>query len=563
MKSTLIKLSAALLAASMLFTGCGGGTDALAGQTDKPTETTQTPAEPVKVENGKVTTPNGTVINLESKPIVDEPITINIACIRGSSMSVPYSEMPVIKDFEEQTGVHIEWNEIDGSAKDEKINLLFSSNDLPDAFYGGGILSDAQVSMFAQTGALVPLNDLIDNYAPGIKAFMDSREDYKKAVSDKDGKIYGLAALIEEDRNYASQHLFINKTWLDNLGLPVPTTTEELYTTLKAFKEKDPNGNGKQDEIPFSLSEKFFGLHTLFGSFGLPDRGSSWDTLSHLSIKDGKVIYNAIQPEYKEAIKYFNRLYTEGLLDPEIFTQDKAQLKAKGNDPAVILGMTLAFWPDDVLAKDIQDQYIHLMPVKGPNGDQLLARDSTPPAGLSRNSFMITSANENPEVTMRLLDVLCEAENSLAALHGERGVAWDYTDEAAGTYQTWNDKAPDGMTYDQFRHTLAPASAAFYLIPKELADKRVLDPMNADQEARYQEYIPYLQPEDEVMPELYLSSDDQNQISAFGTDIKNYVDQMRAKWITEGGIDEEWDTYVEKVNSLGVSDMTDIYQQYI
>lgn len=490
-------------------------------------------------------------LNLEGLPIVEKQVTLKVAATRGSNMVVPYSDMPVLKEFEEKTNVKIQWEEIDSSAKAEKINLMFSSNTLPDVFYGG-MLTDEQLVKFAQTGAIMPLNDLIDKYAPNLKAFMDSRPDYVQNITLPDGNIYSLAGLIEEERNISTQNMFINKKWLDNLGLEVPTTSDELYEVLKAFKTKDPNGNGKADEIPFSVTEKFYSIHTMFGMFGLPDR------TSHLSVKDGKVIYTAIEPEYKEGIKYFNKLYTEGLLDSEMFVQDLSKLKAKGHNADNILGMTILFWPDDAIPRDRQDEYIHLQPLKGPNGDQLVARNTVAP-GLGRNAFTITSKCENPELAIRWADEWCKEINALQALNGTQDEAWGYLDK--GKWETYNNRElPEGMTYDQYRHTQSPGASSFYFIPKDLADKRVLDPMNQAQHERYLAYMPYVEPAENILPPLYLSPEDQNEISALSQDIKNYVEQKRAKWITEDGIDKEWDEYIGAVEKLNVNRLLEIYQ---
>lgn len=529
----------AVMVCSMLLAGCSGGQ--AGSQTASAGGSKQTEQGTASAED----------INLEGLPIVEEPVTLKVVSSRGANMVVPYNEMPVLKTFEEQTNVKVEWEEVDSTAMAEKVNLMFSSNTLPDVFYGP-VLTDAQLVKFSQTGAIKPLNDLIDKYAPNLKAFMESRPDYVKNITLPDGNIYSIAGLIEEERNISSQNMFINKKWLDNLGLEIPTTSDELYEVLTAFKTQDPNGNGKQDEIPFSVSEKFFSIHTMFGMFGLPDR------TSHLSVKDGKVIYTATQPEYKEAIKYFNKLYSEGLLDSEMFVQDLSKLKAKGHNPDNILGMTILFWPDDAIPKDRQEDYVHLLPLKGPNGDQFVARNTTAP-GLVKNAFTITSNCKNPEVAMRWIDEWAKEQNSLNALNGSENDAWGYT--ADGGWETYNNKEmPEGMTYDQYRHTQTPGSASFFFIPKDLADKRALDSMNQAQHDRYLAYIPYLEPEENILPPLYFSAEDQNEISALSQDLKNYVEQKRAQWITEGGIDKEWDDYVAAVQKLNVDRLLELHQ---
>ena len=112
----------------------------------------------------------------------------------------------------------------------------------------------------------------------------------------------------------------IYQPWLDALNLEMPETTEELYNVLVAFKTQDPNGNGEADEIPMSLLYGQGGLRLLANFFGLPLDSS----VNNCDIdENGNVYFLANTENYKEYLKYFNRLYAEGLLDSETFTQNQ------------------------------------------------------------------------------------------------------------------------------------------------------------------------------------------------------------------------------------------------
>ena len=115
---------------------------------------------------------------------------------------------------------------------DEKKGLLFAG-ELPDAFYGQGILTDVDVIKYASQGILIPLEDMIEEYCPNISKLLEN-EEYRKALTAPDGHIYCLPSLTELSPK-THEKLFINKTWLDQLGLPLPTTLEEFEETLKAL----------------------------------------------------------------------------------------------------------------------------------------------------------------------------------------------------------------------------------------------------------------------------------------------------------------------------------------
>jgi hypothetical protein len=118
---------------------------------------------------------------------------------------------------------------------------------------------------------------------------------------------------------------YINQKWLQAVGKDMPTTTDELIEVLRAFRDEDPNGNGEKDEIPWS-GDNFNGYLGLFaGWFGMPCPKSNF------TMVDGKLTFAANTESFKSAMKFFRQLNDEELLDPEFFTQDNAQWKAKGN----------------------------------------------------------------------------------------------------------------------------------------------------------------------------------------------------------------------------------------
>ncbi|MGV2788079.1 ABC transporter substrate-binding protein, partial [Clostridium perfringens] len=133
--------------------------------------------------------------------------------------------------------------------------------------------SDYELVNYGTDGTILPLEDLIDQYAPNLKALLDRRPDIKSSITAPDGHIYGLPSW--EENNLGTNPFFhvINKKWLDKLGLKMPQTLDEYTEALAAFKTQDPNGNGKADEIPLSFMHMQWCMDIagIFGAFGLPD----------------------------------------------------------------------------------------------------------------------------------------------------------------------------------------------------------------------------------------------------------------------------------------------------
>jgi putative aldouronate transport system substrate-binding protein len=178
---------------------------------------------------------------------------------------------------------------------------------------------------------------------PNLKAYMAKNPGLKGMMTAIDGKIYGLPNINECYHCGYCEKMWINKDWLDKLGLKVPTTTDEFYAVLKAFRDKDPNGNDKKDEIPYMgcASDSWQGDSFLMNAFVL-DTGDQYtfgktEIRTYYDVKTGKVMSIYDRPEYKEGLKYIKRLYSEGLVYSGSFTQKLDQFKQIiGSEPEVV-----------------------------------------------------------------------------------------------------------------------------------------------------------------------------------------------------------------------------------
>jgi putative aldouronate transport system substrate-binding protein len=180
--------------------------------------------------------------------------------------------------------------------------------------------------------------------------------------------------------------------WLEKLKLEPPVTTDDWYKVLKAFKSLDPkifpfsgygaNGTGMKS------------LRTLVSAWGVFDGHYVADKLAP---KDGKVHFGPIEPKYKEAIEWLRKLYSEGLVDPEILTNDSKAFQAK------VLNGTVGAWRG-MLSSDMVNlntsfekagdtkSLIREFPImKGPNGDQIHMYPDTP---VLAGGLIITSTSK-------------------------------------------------------------------------------------------------------------------------------------------------------------------------
>ena len=272
-------------------------------------------------------------VNAEGFPIVNEPITLRGMVALNANVK-DWNEHPALKRMEELTGIHIEWECVPDAGFTEKRNLAFASDDLPDIILRAKI-SPQEEMKYAANGQLVALDEYLD-YAPNLSALIEQDDAIRKGITMPDGHIYSCPQLNKTEGNLI-HHYWINKTWLDNLGLEAPTTVDELYDVLVAFRDNDPNGNGQKDEIPYCVVGKDYPhrmFYDLLGSWGFGINGvmDSDYAFSWLDIDDaGNVRFIGREDKFKNMVEFYNKLWTEGLVDKESYSQDQTQAAAKVN----------------------------------------------------------------------------------------------------------------------------------------------------------------------------------------------------------------------------------------
>jgi putative aldouronate transport system substrate-binding protein len=157
-----------------------------------------------------------------------------------------------VKWIEETTNVDLKFETVPLEGRAEKLSLVLASGTYPDVFMSVG-MSSAMISKFGvQEQLFMPLNDLIDKYAPNTLKVFEQYPGSKGLLTQLDGNIYSLPSVNECYHCTVANKFFMNMDWLKAVGMEKPTTLDELYDVLVAFRDKDPNGNGQADEIPLA-----------------------------------------------------------------------------------------------------------------------------------------------------------------------------------------------------------------------------------------------------------------------------------------------------------------------
>lgn len=492
---------------------------------------------------------------ISPEPLTAEPVTLDIVAQKAGPLTPDFDQMVLFDWAEEQTNVQVNWTNIANADYQERKNLILASGDLPDAFWNTGF-SDADIVTYGGNGTLIPLEDLIPQYAPNVQAAFERYPALRGAVTAPDGHIYALPSFVQmgEGSGIGAIRFFhaINQQWLDNLGLAMPTTMDELHDVLVAFKTQDPNGNGVADEIPFSFMFDWWcaDIGDLFGAFGMPDTIADYE---HLIVRDGQAIYTAVQPEYRDAITYFNQWAQEGLIDPESFTQDVQTYLAKGKAGDVSQLGSYIWWEiEEVVGPERADQYTLVPPLVGPTGEQGVGHANG--SGFGRAAFAITSANEHPELTLQWVDLFYEPYVSAQVIWGPVGTI--YEQDANGMLV--NLPLPEGVSMGEFRQTVAPEGLGI-IFNEDFGRVVDMEPRAQQRIADLSSiYLPFA--EDEWYPTVFFTPEELDQLQLIEFDINEFTNLKRAQWLAEGGIEGEWDGYLAQLDSMGLPQLMAIYQ---
>lgn len=428
----------------------------------------------------------------------------------------------------------------------EAHNLLIASGNIPD-IVGGQAIKDV-VNEYGPQGAFVPLGDLIDAHAPNIKAFMEANPDRFAAVTAADGNLYYVPYF--PDGKFGRGY-FIRQDWLKALGLEEPQTVGEVKAVLEAFRDRDPNGNGMKDEIPFFARQwqEVIRLVTLWDG-----RSSGSDTYHDFLVENGKITHPYIGAGYREGISNIAQWYKEGLIDPEIFT--------RGNQSRDYLlsenlgGMTHDWFASTAGYNDrLQDSipgfaFKAFIPPASVSGVRMEEhrRILVKPDG-----WAIGHTNKNPVETIKYFDFWFSDEGRRLGNFGVEGVHYDLVDGkaifkeevlngdssvASQMYaigaQMWRGYPQDYSYEEQWTNPLAREGIALY----EAGDFLVPDFLGVS-----------------------FTPDEQRVYDRNWPQIRTYMLEKQQAWVLgSADINAEWDAYLATLESMGLNDVLDVMQ---
>ena len=488
------------------------------------------------------------------KPVVTVQV---IKDARTKSMA----DLPWTADLAKSCACTIKWQETAAASWDQQKQASLAAGEVADVTIGG-----------YGPGDMGDYGSLFLDLAPELKNMPNLSRTFKEMPFSKtvsttiDGKIYGGPTIATGLIANTSNHMFINKKWLDKLGLPVPTTWDELRQDLIAFKTQDPNGNGKADEVPLDFnapSTDGFGLfqpNVLLGSMGIVV--SSGDL--GMYAEGGKVKNYLTDPRYKKLIEYLHQLWTDGVISKEAFTHDwsKYTSVAKGEGTTATVGVTWMWTPSDIFGTQIADQYVTIPQLKADAGqsDPVVWPYNGDNLAFQADRAVISANVKNKEAALKLVDAMYTPDISVQMRYGAFGTAVKKNGDKDYTVLDPADASKNASDW-QFANSLSDRAPGWVMqtgvtlnLPAQQTEYRNVDKVY-DVDYKNVDFD-----KDVIYSATPFTADELKTMNNNKTGITQAAMSKFAQWVTKGGVDGEWDAYVADLGKNNLSKNVEIVQ---
>ena len=477
-------------------------------------------------------------------------------------------------EYEKRLGIKFDATVYDSEQWDSKLTLMLASDNMPDII-SNAKMTALEVAKYGKEGYFLDFSQYLD-IMPNLSRIMEKYPAYASAIKNQDGAIYAFSVLNAQSDSTLTNPTWFSKKWCDNLGLELPSTLEDLYDVLVAFRDQDANGNGDtDDEIPLGVaSNTQQALLPILWAHGIYSYRSNY----YLLVDDNnQLVLGDTTENYKDFLKYIKKLYDEGLINKDAFVITAAEMNTKFTENQIGLWYTYGSIPGDkktdwiAPAGYINEKY-------SPNKVMVLKS----PANAQYN-LAVNANTEYPEEIAKFVDYLFTVEGSLSMRNGYDGVTFDF-EEVNGALCADHTKYAEaaGKTVAEYRPNIAVASRAFHLYEcmegtpyhvMSMTDTEGLFEGRCFELAGAQAIKEAALREENVetifqYPNVVYTEDETTERSILFTDITNYLATTRIQFITgEADIDATWDSYIAKLNEIGLERLMEIeqaaYDRYI
>ena len=500
----------------------------------------------------------------------DEPITVTIALVSNANVT-DYKNNAYTKWLEEQTGLNIEF-QLFMSSKDVATQValqIASGEKLPDILWRVVEITKQQGEAYGQDGYFYPLTDLIEHYGYYLKQSFDKvyngdpeplRMTLRRAAGADNQPIYCFPTLLLGSYDGPMSQAWINQEWLDKLGLKAPTTIDELYDVLVAFRDKDPNGNGKQDEIP--ITGRVVNNNTAADPLNwIINAYTYYNNFTHFTVGENHTLDAPYKSqEYRDALIFANKLYKEGLITQLSWTQSSQELKSLTNpgEGEPFLAGIVCNYSSSMFTQGSRGllAYSPMAPLKDYTG-----KGGSTPLNYTRNFTTYLSADcEHPVEAFKLMDFMCSQESYLRQRFGEYGVDWVYSEggkpgNRGGEAQIklLNPNVGSEQNAQSWHFTASVADSSYWQYEVDMSDPEDWNTIKINKmNEMYRLETSAPQPK-EIFDFAIYSLSDYDERAEFARDLTDYISDRRSEFCTgmlDPNSDADWQSYLDGLDRL-------------
>ena len=499
---------------------------------------------------------------------LQEKVTITGTISYPSGTESEPNNRTIFKRLEEETNVHVDWTAISSDQWGDKIQLnMANKNTLTDFVFNAGF-GNSDLIRYAEQGVIISLEDYIDNNMPNLKGVFDKYPEYRTMCTDSEGHIWALPWIEQLGSNktaiqtVGNNFTYINKKWLDFLGLSTPTTVDEFEQVLKVFKDHASDLQAEfgieGDIIPMSCIMNDQDPSLLINGFG--EGYGDNDIGQHIAVtNDKKVICTATQEGFKSGFQWLHKLYEEGLIDPECFTQDWSTYVAKGKSHRYGVCFT---W--DVANIDNLQDFVPLAALQA-DTKNVTPLNSSFTSGFDRGRCVVTAKCENPALVCAWLDKMYDPFQSPQNNWGTYGEEDEFDIFELSTNDQGEKMLKHAALGDASPVEVREAECVGgpLAILDEYYGKYVTCPDDAQYRLDWiKEYYTNDMHNEYVYPNVFMTAEDTEKLTSIQQDLITYINASRSKFVMDGLSDADWEAYLNQVNAYGIDEYLGIYQKY-
>lgn len=463
-----------------------------------------------------------------------------------------FSELPFFKWLKEDTGINVQYIHPVVGQENEQLNIMLASGEYYDIIERDFYNFQGGPEGAIKNGYIIRLNDVIDKYAPNLKAYLKKHPEIDKMVKTDEGSYYCFPFIRGDKLLNTYQGPVIREDLLKKTGLDVPETVDEWETMLRAFKDM---GVKKPFSVAFSNWNKsaiFMGAYNIRKGF---------------FVEDGVVKYGEYEDSYKDFLTRMNKWYNEGLLDSDIASVDQKTIDSKmvSGDIAATVANTMSGLGTYVSPGRQNNPEYNLIPAPYPvlkKGDKCNFSQMT----LAYSSFgspAITTQCKNVELAARLLDYGYSEEGQRMMNFGREGESYNMVDG----YPRYAERImnnQDGLSPSEAKNYFTyPTGSGPYI-----QDRRVMEQMAiTDEQKRSLEIWADTNAEKYLLPPITHTLEETDEITSIQNDIDTYVNEMYYKFMVGVEPLDNFDKYQKQLEALGIKKLLEVkqnaYERYI